>query len=58
MLDQVGVETGPVAGFDLPSVQVLKHAEEVGDLLNMRQSKLNPKKAFHETELFWTNDTW
>lgn len=32
--------------------EVLKHAEEVGDLLNMRQSKLNPKKAFHETELF------
>ncbi|CAF0843593.1 unnamed protein product [Adineta ricciae] len=30
---------------------VLKYAEEVGDLLNMRQSKLNPKKPFHETEL-------
>ena len=30
--------------------QVLKHAEEVGDLLNMRKSKLNPKRPFHETE--------
>jgi hypothetical protein len=31
--------------------KVLKHAEEVGDLLNMRKSKLNPKRPFHETEL-------
>jgi serine palmitoyltransferase len=31
--------------------EVLKYAEEVGDLLNMRQSRLNPKKPFHETEL-------
>ncbi|CAF2495113.1 unnamed protein product [Rotaria sp. Silwood2] len=31
--------------------EVLKHAEEVGDLLNMRKSKLNPKRPFHETEL-------
>ena len=31
--------------------QVLTCAEEVGDLLNMRQSKLNPKKSFHETAL-------
>ncbi|CAF0738308.1 unnamed protein product [Rotaria sordida] len=30
--------------------EVLKHAEEVGDLLNMRKSKLNPKRPFHETE--------
>ena len=34
--------------------KVLKSAEEVGDLLNMRQSKLNPKKPFEETELLWT----
>ncbi len=33
-------------------IKVLKYAEEVGDLLNMRQSKLNPKKPFHETELY------
>ncbi|CAF3638445.1 unnamed protein product [Rotaria socialis] len=31
--------------------EVLKHAEEVGDLLNMRKSKLNPKRPFHETEV-------
>lgn len=31
--------------------EVLKNAEEVGDLLNMRKSKLNPKRPFHETEL-------
>lgn len=31
--------------------EVLKHAEEVGDLLNMRKSKINPKRSFHETEL-------
>ncbi|UJR28624.1 hypothetical protein I4U23_009857 [Adineta vaga] len=30
--------------------EVLKNAEEVGDLLNMRKSKLNPKRPFHETE--------
>ncbi|CAF2151069.1 unnamed protein product [Rotaria magnacalcarata] len=30
--------------------EVLKHAEEVGDLLNMRKSKLNPKRPFHQTE--------
>jgi hypothetical protein len=52
MLDEVRLSTETTSDFDMHSIQVLKHAEEVGDLLNMRQSKLNPKKAFHETELF------
>lgn len=49
MLDEVN-RIVPIIAFPTVCFQVLKHAEEVGDLLNMRKSKLNPKRPFHETE--------
>ena len=53
MLDHVRriVFRSSTAPLTLAHLQVLKHAEEVGDLLNMRKSKINPKRPFHETAL-------